>query len=186
VTSTKAVRHTFKTVNDHTSLGVFVKFAIEGVGDALAFGGDRLATATEARGREAARELLAHLKELHKTAGLETVDEFVVGYVPKSPIPQDDLASWDALQAEAFAIMMSDSRADPYEIGKRLIAVIRKCSDFASPRLAAWVSRPNEPTSLNPKDSAEARAAMVSLLAVSLAVAAAAWLELQSWPGFLP
>jgi hypothetical protein len=134
----KAVRHTFKAADDHTSLGVFVKFAIEGVGDDLAFGGNRLATATEARGREAARELLAYLKQLHKTAGLETVEEFVVGYVPKSPVRQDDLASWDALQAEAFAIMMSDSRADPYEIGKRLIAAIRKCSDFASPRLTAW------------------------------------------------
>jgi hypothetical protein len=138
MTTTKAVRQTFSTVQDQSSLGVFVKFAIEGVGDDPAFGGNRLAGGTEAHGPVAARELLGHLKALPATAQCATVEEFVIGYVPKSELGQKDLANWDALLAETFALMMADFKADPYEFGKRLIAAIRNASEFASPRLSAW------------------------------------------------
>jgi len=139
VTAAKAVRQTFSTVDqDRSSLGVFVKFAIEGVGDDPSFGGNRLGSAAEVRGADAARELLAYLKGLPAMAKCATPEEFVLGYVPKSELGQKDLGKWDELQAEAFSLMMSDFNADSYELGKRLIAAIRQASDFASPRLRAW------------------------------------------------
>jgi hypothetical protein len=139
MTTSKAVRHTFGTVlQGQSSLGAFVKLAIEGVGDDSAFGGSRLEGATELHGQAAARELLQHLKALPAQAKCATTEEFVIGYVPKSELGEKELAIWDALQAEAFALMMADFKSDPYAIGKRLIAAIRQASDFASPRLSAW------------------------------------------------
>jgi hypothetical protein len=138
MTNRKDVMQAFGTVSDQTSLGVFVKFAIEGVGEG-GFGEDRLAAAAEARGPAAAKELLHHLKTMPDTAKCATATEFVLGYVPTAQRGQaDELSKWDSLLAEVFALMMSDSRADPYELGKRLIAAIRQASDFVAPRLRAW------------------------------------------------
>ena len=138
MTARKDVTRAFGTVSDQTSLGVFVKFAIEGVGEG-GFGEDRLAAAAEVRGQAAAGELLHHLKAMPATANCANATEFVLGYVPTAPHGQaDDLAKWDSLLADVFALMMSDSRADPYELGKRLIAAIRQASDFVAPRLRAW------------------------------------------------
>jgi hypothetical protein len=139
MTTTKPVTQTFSTVDqDRSSLGVFVKFAIDGVGDDPGFGGERLGSAVEVRGAEAARDLMRYLKGLPAMAKCATAEEFVLGYVPTSEQSRDDLAKWDALQAEVFSIMMADFQADSYDLGKRLIAAIRQASDFASPRLRAW------------------------------------------------
>jgi len=139
MTTSKAVRHAFSKIPDQSSLGVFVNFAIQGVGDDPAFGGNRLSDATEQHGRAAARQLLEHLRGLPAIANCTTREEFVIGYVPASKQQgQDDLARWDALQGDAFSLMMADPQADPYELGKKLIAAIRKVADFASARLSAW------------------------------------------------
>lgn len=137
--TSKTVRHTFQTVTDQSSLGVFVKYTIEGVADHAGFGRDRIEAAVAAHGLAAARQLLEHLKNLHTKANCSSAEEFIIGYVPISESKNPDLASWDALQADVFALMMTDlSKVEPFDLGKGLIAAIRKAADFASPRLRAW------------------------------------------------
>ena len=139
MTKGKDVRQTFTQVAEQTSLGVFVKFAIEGVGDNPAFGGNRLSAAVEARGSEAARELLTHLKGLPAQAACKSAEEFITGFVSATKVSRKELADWEAVLTEVFNLMMiASDNDDPYEFGKRLIAVIRKASDLAAPRLRAW------------------------------------------------
>lgn len=138
MTTTKAVQHTFNGVNDQSPLGIFVRYAIEGVGDNAGFGGDRLSSAVELHGQAAAKQLLDHLKGLPAVANVASVEEFVLGYLPKASAGQKDLLAWESLLAEAFAVMLPDTKSDPYDIGKRLISVIRRSADLASPRLTAW------------------------------------------------
>jgi hypothetical protein len=120
-------------------LGVFVTLAIEGVGDTQGFGGDRLEAAAEQHGLQAARQLLDYLKALPAKAEVQNAEEFVIGYIAAArTVAHKELTEWDGLLGEAFALMSVDVRQEPYEFGKRLMAVIRKASDFVSPRLNAW------------------------------------------------
>jgi hypothetical protein len=131
-----AVKHTFNWIQANTSLSVFVKFAVDGCGD-----DNRLYSAVQARGKDAARELMLYLTDLYTKANCSTVEQFVIGYVPLRPAATDQLAAWETFLSETFAVMLIayDKKADrTHEFGERLISLIRNTAEFADPRLSAW------------------------------------------------
>jgi hypothetical protein len=137
VTKSAAVSHTFRNVPE--SLGVFVRFATEGVDRGRLYG------AAEARGTQAARELLRYLTDLPTSAKCQTVEQFLIGYAPKPGTEHESIEKWHALVSEVFTLAMVDLPAGPIdsgEYGERLITVICQASDIASPRLAAWGVQP--------------------------------------------
>jgi hypothetical protein len=117
------------------SLGVFVNFAIDGVGQDVLYG------AAQVRGSQAARELLRYLTDLPASAGCQNVEQFLVGYTLPAGAHHEDVAKWKALLSEVFSLAMVDLAAapiDPLEYGHRLMSVIREAANLASPRLLAW------------------------------------------------
>jgi hypothetical protein len=129
------VKHTFGKVAAGSSLEVFVKHAIEGVGDEGQF-----YKVVEARGAEASQELLRYLTELPAKANCDGAEQFVRGYVSHSGASDKDVEAWEGMLREAFALATLDLATDRgfLKFGESVIALIRKVGEFASPRLRAW------------------------------------------------